>query len=141
MSLQVPRGLLQRIRGHGQSSYPDEGAGFLLGLNGQERRVHSIVIAENSREAEARRTRYFLEPQDYIRAEQEAESQDLEVMGIFHSHPDHPDHPSEFDREWAQPSFSYVITSVAAGAAKSTRSWRLSDDRSGFVEEAITIVD
>ena len=25
----------------------------------------------------------------------------LDVVGVFHSHPDHPNRPSEFDREWA----------------------------------------
>jgi len=59
------------------------------------------------------------------------------LVGIFHSHPDHPAQASEFDREWAMPWFSYLITSVQDGKAGETRSWRLSDDRAGFVEEEI----
>ena len=58
---------------------------------------------------------------------------------MFHSHPDHPNRPSEFDREWAQPFFSYIITSVQAGAAVESRSWRVTADRSAFLEEQIEI--
>ena len=55
------------------------------------------------------------------------------------AHPDHPSQPSEFDRQWAMPWFSYVITSVQAGRAAESRSWRLVEDRSQFVEEKIQI--
>jgi len=58
-------------------------------------------------------------------------------LGVFHSHPDHPNLPSEFDREWAQPFFSYLITSVNSGQAAASRAWRLAEDRSVFLEETI----
>ena len=64
---------------------------------------------------------------------------DLDIVGIFHSHPDHPSRPSEFDREWAMPWFSYIITSVKNGKADGSRSWLLSEDRSAFNEESIVI--
>ena len=63
----------------------------------------------------------------------------LDIIGVFHSHPDHPDRPSEYDREWAQPFFSYVITSVQAGKAVESRSWRLAEDRTQFLEESIEV--
>jgi hypothetical protein len=37
------------------------------------------------------------------------------------------------------PWFSYIITSVQAGRAAGSRSWRLEEDRSGFFEEAIEV--
>ena len=61
------------------------------------------------------------------------------LIGVFHSHPDHPNKPSEFDMEWAQPFFSYIITSVDTGKAIESKSWRLLDDRSRFEEEKIKI--
>jgi hypothetical protein len=38
------------------------------------------------------------------------------------------------------PWFSYVITSVQAGRAVESRSWRLSEDRSTFVEEIMSVI-
>jgi proteasome lid subunit RPN8/RPN11 len=102
--------------------------------------VISIIKYSNAREDNARHNRYLLTPQDYLHGEQEASNLGLDVLGIFHSHPDHPNRPSEFDREWAIPWFSYVITSVQAGNAVDSRSWLLSDDRSQFFEEEIRVI-
>ncbi len=67
------------------------------------------------REDTARHNRYLITPQDMLAGEIEADRLGLDVVGVFHSHPDHPNLPSEFDREWALPWFSYLITSVIAG--------------------------
>ncbi len=128
---------MAKIHAHGEQAYPEEGAGFLLGEETPQRQVLELMPASNGREPEARSRRYLLGPEDYQRAEMEADRLGLVLLGIFHSHPDHPDQPSEFDREWAQPFFSYVITGVQAGKASSSRSWRLAEDRSKFVEETI----
>lgn len=138
MSLVIPEELMQAIHRHGEGAYPNEGAGMLLGrLAGGRKQVVRILGLENRWEESARHNRYMIGPQDYLSAELEAERQGLEVLGIFHSHPDHPEQPSEFDGEWALPGFSYLITRVQAGRAQSSRSWRLSEDRSGFVEEPL----
>jgi proteasome lid subunit RPN8/RPN11 len=132
--------LLEKIHNHGESSYPEEGAGLLLGrVSGDEKAVTDILTVENAREDAARHNRYLLTPQDYLRGEQEAAQRGLDVLGVFHSHPDHPDQPSEFDREWAMPWFSYLITRVDGGKAITSRSWRLAEDRSSFLEEPIQI--
>lgn len=65
----------------------------------------------------------------------------LDIVGVFHSHPDHPNRPSQFDRDWALPWYSYIITSVSAGKAVESRSWRLADDRTNFTEEDIEILN
>jgi proteasome lid subunit RPN8/RPN11 len=75
-----------------------------------------------------------------LEGEKEAAKQDLSIIGVFHSHPDHPNLPSEFDREYAIPWYSYLITSVHDGKATSSRSWRLEDDRERFQEEQIEII-
>lgn len=139
MSLILSKQVLAQIHTHGEASYPEEGAGFLLGSDEDQQRVVSqIFTTENAREDTARHNRYLVTPEDYLEAEITAERLGLDLMGVFHSHPDHPNRPSEFDREWAQPFFSYVITSVNEGKAVESRCWRLSEDRSKFEEEEIT---
>jgi len=142
MGLEISRAILNRIYAHGEAAYPEEGAGFLLGtIDGDQRQVAAILPLENAREDSARHNRYLLTPQDYLRGEQHAAGLGLDVLGVFHSHPDHPNQPSEFDRQWAMPWFSYVITSVEGGFAVGSRSWRLSEDRSAFEEESIRVLD
>ena len=141
MILEIPRHVLEEIYTHGEKAYPEEGAGLLLGeINGATRHVVEILTFPNVREEIARHNRYLLSAEDYMEGEAEAAQKGLDVLGIFHSHPDHPNEPSEFDRQWAWPSFSYLITSVTTGKALDSRSWRLADDRAQFVEEAIEIV-
>ena len=138
MSLVISGEILAQIYAHGEASYPDEGAGFLLGYDdGEQRHIAQIFVTENAREDEARHNRYLVTPKEYLQAEIAAEVMGLSLIGVFHSHPDSPNRPSEFDREWAQPFFSYIITSVIEGKAIESRSWRLTEDRSKFEEEEI----
>jgi len=141
MSLHIPQEILQRIHRHGERSYPEEGAGLLLGETlGQDNLVREILPLDNTREAPARHNRYLLSPQDYLLGEEYAESRGFAVLGVFHSHPDHPNQPSEFDRQWAWPNLSYLITSVQQGEASGSRSWRLREDRIAFDEEQLDVV-
>ena len=134
--LVVPNQLIEKINSHVEEAYPDEGAGFLIGEEGE---VKEIVALPNAREDEARHNRFLITPEDYLKAELTADKLGLSLIGVFHSHPDCPNVPSEYDREWAQPFFSYIITRVDKGKAVSHRSWRLVEDRSKYDEEEITI--
>ncbi|HSL28217.1 MAG TPA: M67 family metallopeptidase [Anaerolineales bacterium] len=134
MTLAISKELLDQIHAYGEQAYPEEGAGFLIGSDGK---VKTILPLENAREDGARHNRFLITPEAYLNAELTADRLGLNLIGVFHSHPDHPNQPSEYDREWAQPFFSYIITTVNQGRAIESRSWRLLEDRSKFVEEVI----
>jgi proteasome lid subunit RPN8/RPN11 len=134
--LVLPNHLIEQMNAHVEKAYPEEGAGFLLGEQGQ---VREIVALSNSREDGARHNRFLITPEDYLQAELTADRLGLSLIGVFHSHPDCPNVPSEYDREWAQPFFSYIITRVDNGKAVNSRSWRLVEDRSKYEEETIQV--
>ncbi|MBN8583079.1 MAG: M67 family metallopeptidase [Anaerolineae bacterium] len=136
MSLKITNELIERINKHIEAAYPGEGAGFLLGADGD---VNEVLPLENAREEEARHNRFLLTPEDYLKAEMKAMELGVDLIGVFHSHPDCPNVPSEYDREWAQPFFSYVISRVDQGKAVSHRSWKLLEDRTKYEEEEIEI--
>lgn len=134
--LTVSSDLIEQINAHIEEAYPEEGAGFLIGVEGE---VKQVLCLPNAREDEARRNRFLFTPEDYLKAEIKADGLGLNLIGVFHSHPDCPNVPSEYDREWAQPFFSYIITRVNQGQAVNHRSWRLMEDRSKYEEEEISI--
>lgn len=134
--LKISNDLVAQIGAHVENAYPEEGAGFLLGEDGE---VKDILPLSNSREDEARHNRYLITPEDYLKAEMKAATLGVDLIGVFHSHPDCPNIPSEYDREWAQPFFSYLITRVDEGRAVSHRSWRLLEDRSKYEEDELII--
>ena len=70
-------------------------------------------------------------------AEKAAREKGIDVVGWYHSHPDHPAAPSQYDQDHAWPWYSYIIVSVHTGVPQDMTSWRLKDDRSGFLEEKI----
>ena len=119
------------------NTFPEECCGFLFGTEqGEERTISRIFIVNNAKEGDRRR-RFIISPQDYMRAEALADGNDLQLLGIYHSHPNHPAIASEHDRVAAQPYFSYVILSIVENRFAEIRSWRLNDDRQ-FEEEIIS---
>lgn len=122
---------------HLSDAFPNEGCGFLLGRTvSGERMVTEVRPVRNAQEGDQRR-RFLIDPVDYIRAENYALEQDLELLGIYHSHPQHPAIPSEHDLKQAVPGFSYVIASVMDGKPVKVTSWRLNEVGSAFEEEFI----
>lgn len=117
-------------------TFPDECCGFLLGTEqGEERTIEDILIVENAKEGDKRR-RFKITAQDYMKAERFALEKELDLLGVYHSHPNHPSVPSEHDRKVAQPFFSYLIVSIREGSFASLQSWRLNDDFQ-FEEEQV----
>lgn len=140
MRLTIPAQVLGEIHAHGEALYPEEGAGLLLGsIDGDHREARRVLPMPNHFEPDERGHRYRLDPQETLQAEQLAEQLGLEVIGVFHSHPDHPPAPSQYDLEWAVPWFVYLITSVVDGAASDSRVWRMMEDHSRMVEEVLKI--
>jgi proteasome lid subunit RPN8/RPN11 len=142
MKIKLSAATLRAIEAHGEAAYPNEGAGFMLGrTSGDVVVIEELLPLENKREREAQHNRFELTPQDFMQAEEAADDQGIELVGVFHSHPDHPAQPSEFDRSHALPNFSYLITTVAGqngeGEAQVTRAWRLRDDHTAFDEEEL----
>lgn len=134
--LKISKQLSEEINASVEAAYPDEGAGFLLGVEGE---VKEVLPLPNAREGEARHNRFLITPEDYLKAEMKAAATGIDLIGVFHSHPDCPNVPSEYDREWAQPFFSYIITRVDNAKAVNSRSWKLIEDRSKFEEEELVI--
>jgi len=118
------------------ASFPDECCGFFFGEQEEEERIVTAVqIVVNAKEGDKRR-RFEITAKDYLKAEQFAEENKVQLLGVYHSHPNHPAVPSEHDRAAALPNFSYIIISVNKNGWKDIRSWRLNREHQ-FEEEIV----
>lgn len=119
-----------------EQAYPNEGCGLLLGPLGKDREVTQIVKLHNVLLDEGRgRFNFSFSPKEFMEAQLAAEKQNLDVVGIFHSHPDHPPRPSPTDE--GQPMLAgwiNVITSVVGQRFKEAKAWWRDDDASRFEE-------
>lgn len=117
----------------------DECCGFLFGSDlGTHRLISSIMEVNN--DAFDRRRTFRISPRNYLKAENFAVCNNVQMLGIYHSHPDSPAIPSEFDRVAAHPYFSYLIVSVMERNMTDMRSWNLNDNLQ-FEEEALTVLN
>ncbi|MDZ7963208.1 MAG: M67 family metallopeptidase [Aulosira sp. DedQUE10] len=151
MILQLLPEHLQIIRTHAESTYPEECCGIILGHVALEgKTVVEIMPTENAWNTEAtnfsadntvdtQKRRYAIAPQVMLQAQREARDRALNIIGIYHSHPDAPAIPSECDRLYAWPEYSYIIVSVPKGKADIPQIWCL-DDSHQFQPETITII-
>lgn len=140
----LPHPIHAQIAAHGAASYPYEGCGLLLGSAEDGRNiVVAAVPLPNVWPVESEKPeRFRIAEDDWRDVELEAMSNGLDVIGIFHSHPDHPAVASSRDLAWASwPGYSYLITQIIGGEPADGRSWQLMPDRSGFVEEPVEVVE
>lgn len=135
VTLHLPAELRGKLEDMAMRGYPLEVCGLLVGrqVDGHVDVAH-VVEARNLNRERAH-DRYDLDPTDFLAADGQARAQGLEIVGVWHSHPDHPARPSETDRAAAWGGWSYVIVSVTRDGIADLRSWRL--ERENFVEEQI----
>lgn len=138
--MQTRADVLAHIRRHGEETYPEECCGFLIG------RLHAdgneVVYARRAvnRNENRREDRYIIAPGEYLEADLAARRENLDIVGIYHSHPDHPAVPSRTDLELATfPGYTYIIVSIENGKATNLSAWSLAEDRSRFLPEQIDV--
>jgi proteasome lid subunit RPN8/RPN11 len=137
--LVITKDQLQYIIDHAQSAYPEECCGFLLGINAEEKWVRRAVSVPNTHQ-QSRSNRYSIDPVEIVRADEAAQRANLDLLGVYHSHPDAPPQPSQIDREYAWPRYTYVIVSIENRVTKQVRAWQLIDDTSTFQSEDLRVI-
>lgn len=86
-----------------------------------------------------RTRRYAIAPAVLLQAQREARDRHLDIIGIYHSHPDTCAIPSEVDRVCAWHQYSYIIVSVQNGKACDLLCWSLDDDNRFQPEEIFPV--
>ncbi|WNJ18826.1 M67 family metallopeptidase [Pontibacter sp. G13] len=125
--IQIEDAVLQRMIEHAEADFPNECCGFVLGKEGVPRALTHMRAVPNDQAGDQRR-RFLISPLDYMKAEKYAIEQGLDLLGVYHSHPNHPAIASIHDHKQAAPFFSYLILSIQDGKFDHIRSWRLDDD-------------
>jgi proteasome lid subunit RPN8/RPN11 len=136
--IKIPASLLHQIYQHTEASYPNECCGLMIGTTDKDQNhaVHTFRTCKNLNQERAR-DRYLMDPLDQLRVQREFDNSPLEIIGIYHSHPDHPSRPSQTDTDAAYVGYSYVIISVLKGTVASAQSWVLNEAEKKFYEEPL----
>jgi proteasome lid subunit RPN8/RPN11 len=100
---------------HARSTYPNECCGAMIGsIDGDSKFVREAVALENAFDG-AQGARYELRSQDLLAADAAARKRGMDLIGIFHSHPDCDAYFSKTDLENSCPWYSFVVLSIKNG--------------------------
>ena len=114
---------------------PLEACGLLAGRSGTTARCERFYAIDNASKSSKV---YSFDDRQYVRAMREADDDDLEIIGVMHSHTHTDAYPSPTDVAQApDPSWHYVIVSLRQEMPV-LRSYRIADGK--IAEEPVVVV-
>ena len=108
---------------HARETYPNECCGAMLGsTDGNQKNVRVAIPLQNAFEG-AQAARYELRPADLLAADKAARERNMDLIGIYHSHPDCDAYFSRTDLQNSCPWYSFVVLSIQKGEFHHANSW------------------
>ena len=121
--LRITRIPFSIMKAHAEAAYPNECVGAMLGTTGDDVKCVTLAMPlENS--AEGSQTAFYqLSNDSLLAADKAARQLGLDMIGIYHSHPDADAYFSETDLKHSCPWYSFVVLSVKSGRYDHANSW------------------
>ena len=122
---------------HAREAYPNECVGAMLGsIDGGSKSVVVAMPLQNAFEG-AQAERYELRPADLLAADRAARERNMDLIGIYHSHPDCDAYFSRTDLRNSCPWYSFVVLSVQKGEFHHANSWLPNVDQTEAAKEEL----
>ncbi len=122
---------------HARQVYPNECCGAMLGsIDGDQKTVVVGMPLENAYEG-AQGARYELRPEDLLAADRAARERKMDLIGIYHSHPDCDAYFSKTDLQNSCPWYSFVVLSIQKGEFHHANSWLPNFDQTDAAKEEL----
>ncbi len=122
---------------HARATYPNECCGAMLGATSNgTKRVPVAIPLRNAHEG-PQAARYELRSEDLLAADAEARKRQLDLIGIYHSHPDCDAYFSETDLKNSCPWYSFVVLSIKQGKFDHANSWLPDPDQTSAAKEEL----
>ena len=129
----LPRALADEMVAHARSELPNEACGILGGVDGTISSFHA------TRNSDASPYRYNVESADAVRVMYELDEAGEDIVAIYHSHTKSAAYPSRTDVQLGDPSYVYIIVSLAQPEAD-LKAYRLSREAE-TIEELQLVID
>jgi proteasome lid subunit RPN8/RPN11 len=123
MKIFISKEILEEMVRHAKEELPFEACGILAGKNGDVSKVYPLKNEEKSE------TSYFASPREQIKAFKKIREEGLELVGIYHSHPNSLPRPSRRDIELAfYPEAVYFIISLKSLKLPEVRAYKITKE-------------
>jgi len=131
--IKIKKPAWEKMISHVESTFPKEGCGLMIGTDGV---VEEAVPLPNSYSG-PQEDFFVIDPKDLHRVDRESREKGLDVLGVFHSHPDCDAYFSKRDLEHSCPWFSYVVLSIKKGRFDHANSYRPDFDQKEAPKEEL----
>lgn len=122
MELEIPTYVFEQMLEQAKAQAPIEVCGILAGNDGKVEKLYKMTNADNSS------NRFMMEPKEQFAVVKDIRSAGLEMLAIYHSHPETPARPSAEDIRLAlTPDVIYVIISLQGANAPAVKGFLLED--------------
>jgi len=108
---------------HARQTYPNECCGAMIGVIGDDEKIVRAALPLENAFAGAQAARYELRPEDLLAADKAARERSMDLIGIYHSHPDCDAYFSKTDLRNSCPWYSFVVLSIQKGEFHHANSW------------------
>jgi proteasome lid subunit RPN8/RPN11 len=108
---------------HAKASFPNECCGTVFGVVDGDTKAGRLAIPMENIYQGSQADRYEIRPQDLLKADLEARKQGLDLIAIFHSHPDCDAYFSETDLKNSSSWYSFIVLSIRDGEFSHAKSF------------------
>ena len=137
----LPNIAMRQIIIDAEKSYPKEACGLLWG-KWCEADVHVASAHRSENRAQDPQTKFEINPQLRFDLERLAREGEMDVVGLYHSHPNGPAKPSKIDlsRAW-ETALTWVIIGLEEGKVVEKKAYKVEKPKERFVEIDIQVVN
>jgi proteasome lid subunit RPN8/RPN11 len=133
LKLEIPTRIFEDMLSQARAEAPVECCGILAGSGGRVEKLYKMTNAEN------RHDHYMMAPEQQFAAVKDIRSSSLDMLAIYHSHPETPARPSAEDIRLAlTPNVLYVILSLQGNNGPVVKGFQIEDGTASEVAVRIT---
>lgn len=109
-NLEIPNIIFKQMMSQIKAEAPIEACGILAGSDNRVKKLYKMTNVER------RNDHFMMEPKEQFKVVKDIRRSGLEMLAIYHSHPETPARPSAEDRRLAlTPNLTYIIISLQNG--------------------------
>jgi proteasome lid subunit RPN8/RPN11 len=132
--MKIAKQIVDRILAHARDAYPNESCGILAGRDSVPTHIYQVKNTDPNPS-----TRYFMDEKELIWVFKNMRPNGLELVAIYHSHPETQAYPSPTDVKLAYyPEAYYILTSLQDPQNPIIRAYRIQDGK--IAEEQLETV-
>ncbi len=134
LKLDIPNNIFEQMLEQAKVQAPIEACGFLAGKNGAVEKFYKMGNADQSCD------HFMMKPKEQFKVVKDIRAAGLEMLAIYHSHPESPARPSAEDIRLAlTPDVIYVIVSLQNASCPSAKGFLIEDGN--VAEVAVKVLE